>query len=157
MGDEEVVSDHVEFVGRDAGADGGSDRFDSLSRDPSARADAFDLRWRVHIRTGERSWAGATYVFGARDGSGHGACGGDPSGDEVTGSVARHRLKTTERKDTDMAEWWYNHRTGEVEEGPQSLGSDRDGPFATREDAERAPQIAQERARAWASEDEADR
>ena len=42
-----------------------------------------------------------------------------------------------------MTEWWYNHKTGEVEEGPQSLGSDRDGPFATREDAARAPEIAQ--------------
>lgn len=52
-----------------------------------------------------------------------------------------------------MAEWWYNHVTGEVEEGPQSLGSDRDGPFASREDAERAPEIAAERARKWAAED----
>ncbi|MBN9141898.1 MAG: methionine aminopeptidase [Micrococcales bacterium] len=56
-----------------------------------------------------------------------------------------------------MTEWWYNHRTGEVEEGPQSLGSERDGPFATREEAERAPQIAAERSRAWAAEDEAER
>lgn len=54
-----------------------------------------------------------------------------------------------------MTEWWYNHKTGEVEEGKQSLSIDRDGPYATREDAERAPQIAQERARAWAAEDEA--
>jgi hypothetical protein len=52
-----------------------------------------------------------------------------------------------------MAEWWYNHKTGEVEEGPQSLGSDRDGPYATREDAARAPEIAAERARKWAEED----
>jgi hypothetical protein len=50
--------------------------------------------------------------------------------------------------------WWYNHRTGEVEEGPQSLGSDRDGPFDTRADAERAPQIAAERAKAWRDEEE---
>ena len=56
-----------------------------------------------------------------------------------------------------MAEWWFNHKTGEVEEGPQSLGSDRDGPFASREEAARAPEIAQERARAWAAEDESDR
>lgn len=56
-----------------------------------------------------------------------------------------------------MAEWWYNHKTGEVEEGPQSLGSERDGPFASREEAARAPEIAQERARAWAAEDEGDR
>lgn len=55
-----------------------------------------------------------------------------------------------------MSEWWYNHKSGEVEEGPQSLGSDRDGPYATREDAERAPEIAQERAAAWAAEDESD-
>jgi hypothetical protein len=52
-----------------------------------------------------------------------------------------------------MSEWWYNHRTGEVEEGAQSLGSDRDGPFATREEAERAPEIARERSRAWAAEE----
>ncbi|MCU1406733.1 MAG: methionine aminopeptidase, partial [Glaciihabitans sp.] len=30
-----------------------------------------------------------------------------------------------------MTAWWYNHKTGEVEEGPKSLGSDRDGPFAS--------------------------
>ncbi len=51
-----------------------------------------------------------------------------------------------------MAQWWYNHKTGEVEEGPQSLGSDRDGPYATREDAARAPEIAAERARKWAED-----
>lgn len=54
-----------------------------------------------------------------------------------------------------MTQWWYNHKTGEVEEGPKSLGSHRDGPFATREDAQRAPEIARERARAWAEEEEA--
>lgn len=50
--------------------------------------------------------------------------------------------------------WWYNHRTGEVEEGPQSLGSDRDGPFETKRDAERAPEIAAERAKAWRDEED---
>jgi hypothetical protein len=55
-----------------------------------------------------------------------------------------------------MTQWWYNHKTGEVEEGPQSLGSDRDGPFATREEAARAPEIARERARAWAAEEAAE-
>ena len=52
-----------------------------------------------------------------------------------------------------MSEWYYNHKTGEVEEGAQSLGSDRDGPYASREDAARAPEIAKERARAWAAEE----
>ena len=50
--------------------------------------------------------------------------------------------------------WWYNHKTGEVEEDAQSLGSDRDGPFATREEAARAPEIAAERARKWREEEE---
>jgi hypothetical protein len=44
-----------------------------------------------------------------------------------------------------MTDWWYNHKTGEVEE--------RDGPFATREDAARAPQIIAERAAKWAAEE----
>lgn len=55
-----------------------------------------------------------------------------------------------------MTQWWYNTKTGQVEEGPQSPAGDRDGPFATREDAERAPQILAERARQWAEEDAAD-
>ena len=56
--------------------------------------------------------------------------------------------------ESDELHWWYNHRTGEVEHGPQSLGSDRDGPYATEADARRAPEIARERARAWAAEEE---
>jgi hypothetical protein len=52
-----------------------------------------------------------------------------------------------------MSEWYYNHKTGEVEEGAQSLGSDRDGPYASREEAARAPEIAKERARTWAAEE----
>jgi hypothetical protein len=52
-----------------------------------------------------------------------------------------------------MTEWWYNNKTGAVEEGPQSLGSDRDGPYTSEADAKRAPEIAKERARAWAAEE----
>jgi hypothetical protein len=55
-----------------------------------------------------------------------------------------------------MSEWWYNHKTGKVEEGPQSLGSDRDGPFESKEAAQRAPDIAAERARDWAQQEAAD-
>jgi hypothetical protein len=55
-----------------------------------------------------------------------------------------------------MTTWWYNRVTGEVEEGPQSLGSDRDGPFDSREDAARAPEIIAERARKWAEDDAAE-
>jgi len=53
----------------------------------------------------------------------------------------------------DHEQWWYNHKTGEVEQGRQSLGLHRDGPFATREEALRAPDIARERAREWEEEE----
>lgn len=53
----------------------------------------------------------------------------------------------------EQQQWWYNHKTGEVEQGKQSLGSDRDGPYATEAEARRAPEIAAERARAWAAEE----
>ncbi|MCF8549216.1 MAG: methionine aminopeptidase [Pontimonas sp.] len=53
----------------------------------------------------------------------------------------------------DQEQWWYNHKTGEVEQGRVSLGLHRDGPFPTREEALRAPDIARERSRAW-EEDE---
>lgn len=52
--------------------------------------------------------------------------------------------------------YWYNTRTGEVEQGPQSLGNDLLGPFATRQEAARALEIVNERARKWAEEDAAD-
>lgn len=52
--------------------------------------------------------------------------------------------------------YWFNTRSGEVEEGPQSLSMDRLGPFATREEAERGPDIVAERARKIREEDDAD-
>ena len=52
--------------------------------------------------------------------------------------------------------YWYNSRTGEVEQGKQSLAVDLIGPFATREEAARAPQIVEERARKIREEDDAD-
>jgi hypothetical protein len=55
-----------------------------------------------------------------------------------------------------LTEWFYNIKTGEVEEGRQSLASDLDGPFASREEAQRAPEIIAERSRQWASEDAKD-
>ncbi|HEY5320996.1 MAG TPA: methionine aminopeptidase [Galbitalea sp.] len=54
-----------------------------------------------------------------------------------------------------MTEWFYNTKTGEVEEGRQSIATDLDGPFASREEAARAPEIIAERSRKWAEEDAA--
>lgn len=50
--------------------------------------------------------------------------------------------------------YWFNSKTGEVEDGPQSLAVYRVGPFKTREEAARAPQILAQRAREWNEEDE---
>ena len=50
-------------------------------------------------------------------------------------------------------EWFYNIKTGDVEEGRVSIASELDGPFATREDAANAPAILAERSRKWAAED----
>ncbi len=52
--------------------------------------------------------------------------------------------------------FWYNERTSEVEQGPQSLAVDRLGPFDTREEAARAPQKLHENAARWAAEDAAE-
>ena len=52
-----------------------------------------------------------------------------------------------------MTEWWFNTKTNQVEDGPQSLAADRIGPFETREEAARAYEIVGERSRAWAAED----
>lgn len=52
-----------------------------------------------------------------------------------------------------MTEWWYNTRTHVVEEGMVSPAVERAGPFKTREEAERAPQLIAERAREWAEEE----
>ena len=54
----------------------------------------------------------------------------------------------------DNEKYWYNLKTGEVEKGYESPAVDRAGPFDTREEAARAPEIMRERSRAWA-EDEA--
>ena len=52
-----------------------------------------------------------------------------------------------------MTEWFYNIKTGEVEEGRQSIAPNFDGPFATVKRRRRAPEIIADRAAAWAAED----
>lgn len=52
-----------------------------------------------------------------------------------------------------MAEYYYNVKTKQVEEGPVSPVEDRMGPYASREDAARAFEIAAERNEKWEEED----
>src|SRR5699024_3297441 len=55
---------------------------------------------------------------------------------------------------TEEKRYWYNVKTGEVEDGPQSMWKDRIGPFATREEAANALSIYEQRNRAWDEADE---
>ncbi len=55
-----------------------------------------------------------------------------------------------------MVQYWYNRRTGVVEEGRQSLASELIGPFATRAEAELALEKLRENAEKWAAEDAAE-
>lgn len=54
---------------------------------------------------------------------------------------------------SDAEKYWYNFKTGAVEKGYESPAPDRAGPFDTAEEAALAPDVIQERARAWADED----
>ena len=56
----------------------------------------------------------------------------------------------------DDEQWWYNTKTGEVEQGAQSAWSDRSGPYATREEAEGAPARLAANGRRWADEESRD-
>ena len=58
--------------------------------------------------------------------------------------------------DDPTEQYWFNEKSGEIEEGPQSLAIERVGPFATREEAARALEIIAERARRWAAEEAAE-
>ncbi|WP_028245520.1 hypothetical protein [Pseudoclavibacter soli] len=53
--------------------------------------------------------------------------------------------------------YWFNTRTHEVEDGPQSLATDRIGPFATEEEARNALEIVRRRSAEWAAEEDAER
>jgi hypothetical protein len=53
-------------------------------------------------------------------------------------------------------EFWYNITTHEVEEGKVSPAVDRAGPYATREEAQRAIQTMRERNARLDAEDAAD-
>ena len=50
--------------------------------------------------------------------------------------------------------YWYNMRTNEVEDGPQSLALYRVEPFETREEAEHALRTLAERSKAWRDEED---
>jgi len=56
--------------------------------------------------------------------------------------------------DSGGSRWWYDSRTGQVAQAALRPAPQFDGPYAGREDAERAPEIARQRAAAWNAEDD---
>ena len=50
-------------------------------------------------------------------------------------------------------QYWYNTFTGQVEEGQQSKITHLWGPYATREEAEKAMETAQKRNEEWDNQD----
>ncbi|UYG16262.1 SPOR domain-containing protein [Brachybacterium huguangmaarense] len=52
-------------------------------------------------------------------------------------------------------DYYFNLETKQVEEGPQSPSNELMGPYATREEAARALQIAAQRNESWDDEDAA--
>lgn len=61
----------------------------------------------------------------------------------------------TEQNDPEKT-YWYRVKDGVVEQGPQSPGTQRMGPYATRAEAEQALQSAAARTQAWDEEDRRD-
>jgi hypothetical protein len=57
----------------------------------------------------------------------------------------------------EQPEFWFNTKTGLVEEGKQVLALYRIGPFATRLEAENALEILKQRSKTWTEEDQEER
>jgi hypothetical protein len=53
----------------------------------------------------------------------------------------------------DATQYWFNVRTGEVDQGHRRPGADLLGPYATREEAQNALEKARQRTEAWDRED----
>ena len=67
--------------------------------------------------------------------------------------VGARRARAADPGLSDPNQWWYNNKTGEVEQGMHPVSADWDGPYSSREDALRAPEIARDRARKWAEDE----
>ena len=70
----------------------------------------------------------------------------------IPGSLEAEAMRMS--GDNGAIEYWFNVKTGEVEEGHQSSWEHLMGPYPTREAAAKALETAREKSRAW---DDADR
>jgi hypothetical protein len=148
------VADGVEFVGRDPRSNRKPDCLDRAGGDAPGLPDELDLRCVVNVRPVVFTRTRPAHIFGPSDLRRHRACRGDSPRVQVSAGISRHRLDFifTYEEQT-LTEWFYNIKTGEVEEGRQSIASELDGPFASKEEAANAPAIIAERSRKWAEDD----
>jgi hypothetical protein len=65
--------------------------------------------------------------------------------------LVQDRCMSTESSER---QYWYNTKTGEVEEGHRSRWTNLMGPYATREEAQHALEQAQRRNETWDEQDE---
>jgi len=71
---------------------------------------------------------------------------------DSTSDIASH-IPRDEKLLAKTKKYWFNTKTGEVEQGRKSLAVYRIGPFETREEAERAYEIIRERNKKLDQED----
>jgi hypothetical protein len=76
----------------------------------------------------------------------------------MTGGILGHTIKLMSDDAVPGIEnkWWYNDRTGAVEQGFVSPALQRIGPFNTREEAEHAMEKLRANSAKWAEEDAAE-
>lgn len=67
--------------------------------------------------------------------------------------MTEHEQRPAEQQGEGAPRFWFNPRTGEVEEGKESPWTDRMGPYSTREEARHALEDAQRRSESWDEED----
>jgi len=65
-------------------------------------------------------------------------------------------IETHKEQIIEEQEYWFNTKTGQVEEGKQTLAFYRIGPFSTRSEAEHALETLAKRSSEWKEEDQKD-
>lgn len=56
-----------------------------------------------------------------------------------------------------MGDYWFNVKTGQIEQGHQSPGANLMGPYDSAEEAARAYEIARQKTERWDAEDAAEK
>ena len=155
MGHDIVVRDRVKLIGGDTRCDCRASRLDGSSCNFPRSTDEFDFLDRVDVIALVFPGRLSSHVLRCNDRGGHEPLRPQNPWSQISSSVSRHMPSLNRGSEmADQDQWWYNHKTREVEQGRQSLGLHRDGPFATREEALRAPEIARERSQAWEDDEQ---